>query len=163
MAVEIERKFLVKSDDWRSNAGPGRRFCQGHVARAGEVSVRVRRAEDRAFITVKGGRDGIARPEFEYEIPVVDAEEMLADLCQRPLLEKTRYNVEHAGLVWEIDVFTSPADGLVIAEVELKQIDQPVPMPDWVGEEVTDDPRYRSTMIASDGAPNQEPLSVLSS
>jgi adenylate cyclase len=147
MPVEIERKFLVRSDDWRGDAGPGQRFCQGHLAKDGQASVRVRRASDKAYLTVKGSRSGITRAEFEYEIPVEHAEEMLETLCVRPLLEKTRYCVVHDGLTWEVDVFSGPADGLVVAEIELSAADQPVSMPGWVGPEVTDDPRYRSSAI----------------
>src|ERR1700679_2541558 len=153
MPVEIERKFLVVSDDWREHAASGRRFCQGHIANDGAVSVRVRRAADRAFVTIKGERNGIARAEFEYEIPVEDAEEMLRDLCVKPLLEKTRYCVKHAGLTWEVDVFSGKADGLVLAEVELSSIAQSFDQPAWVGVEVTGDPRYRSSRIAKSGAP----------
>jgi adenylate cyclase len=153
MAVEIERKFLVVNDAWKAAAGPGRRCCQGHIARDGERTVRIRRAANRAFLTVKGERDGLARAEFEYEIPVDDAEEMLATLCQGPLLLKMRYEVEFAGLTWEIDVFLNPAQGLVVAEVELDAADQTVTLTPWIGEEVTDDPRYRSAVIAVQGAP----------
>ena len=105
MSVEIERKFLVLSDAWREQAGPGRRICQGHIANDKSASVRIRRVDSRAFVTIKGVRKGIARAEFEYEIPVGDAEEMLSDLCARPLMEKTRYCIRHAGLIWEVDVF----------------------------------------------------------
>jgi adenylate cyclase len=147
MGVEIERKYLVVGDGWRQLAGPGRRFCQGHLARDGRGSVRVRRADDRAYITVKGPRDGITRAEFEYEIPIGDAEEMLTSLCAQPLIEKTRYCVQHLGVVWEIDVFGGDADGVVIAEVELASSDQSVPLPEWIGREVSHDPRYRNSMI----------------
>jgi len=154
MAVEIERKFLVTGEGWRERAGPGRRFCQGHVATADHASVRIRRTDNKAFVTIKGKRNGIARPEFEYEIPTADAEEMLKTLCKRPLLEKTRYCVEHAGLVWEVDVFVGRNEGLILAEVELDHPDQPVSIPDWVGREVTDDPRYRNATIATAGVPS---------
>jgi adenylate cyclase len=147
--VEIERKFLVESDAWRRDAGPGRRFCQGHVAKDGKASVRVRRTSDKAYLTVKGARTGISRAEFEYEIPVGEAEEMLQTLCIKPLLEKTRYCVVHDGMTWEVDVFAGPADGLVVAEVELSSADQPVSMPEWIGAEVTNDPRYRSSAIVA--------------
>lgn len=153
MAIEIERRFLVVGDSWRASAGPGAHFRQGHLARGGQSSVRVRLAGGKAYLTVKGAREGIARREFEYEIPVEDALEMLDVLCLRPLLEKTRYLVEHAGLVWEVDVFSPPVEDLVVAEVELDSIDQPVPTPDWVGEEVTGDLRYRSAAIAAGGNP----------
>lgn len=147
MPIEIERKFLVESDEWRRVASPGQRFCQGHIAKVGQASVRVRRASDKAYLTVKGVRSGIARSEFEYEIPVEHAEEMLQTLCAKPLLEKTRYCVPHDGLTWEIDVFSGPADGLVVAEIELSSADQLVSLPEWIGAEVTDDPRYRSSAI----------------
>jgi adenylate cyclase len=140
MPVEIERKFLVASDEWREQAGPGRRFCQGYLAH-GQSSIRVRRADHQAYVTIKGQRDGIARAEYEYEIPVADAEEMLDTLCAKPLLEKTRYRVRHDGLDWEVDVFEHPAGGLVLAEIELQRVDQPVSIPAWAGIEVTDDLR----------------------
>lgn len=152
MAIEIERKFLVTGEGWRDHAEPGRRFCQGHIAREGQATVRIRRAGEKAYVTIKGPRDGIARPEFEYEIPVADAEEMLRTLCVKPLLEKTRYCVKHAGLSWEIDVFSGTAEGLILAEVELSRIDQVVEPPPWVGAEVTADPRYRSSTLAMAGA-----------
>lgn len=147
MPIEIERKFLVKNEEWRRHAGAGRRFCQGHVSKDAQSSVRVRRASDKAYLTVKGARSGIARAEFEYEIPLDHAEEMLQTLCAKPLLEKTRYCVVHEGVTWEVDVFAGPAQGLVIAELELSSADQPISMPDWVGTEVTGDPRYRSSAI----------------
>jgi adenylate cyclase len=147
MPVEIERKFLVKSDAWRKTAGIGRRFCQGHISKGSLSSVRVRRAADKAYLTVKGARIGIARAEFEYEIPVEHAEEMLQSLCAKPLLEKTRYCVIYDDVTWEIDVFAAPAEGLVVAEVELSSVDQEVSMPEWIGVEVTNDPRYRSSSI----------------
>ena len=153
MPVEIERKFLVISDAWKAAAKAGRRFCQGHISRDGERTVRVRRAADKAYLTIKGEREGLVRPEFEYEIPVDDAEEMLATLCEGPLLLKMRYEVEHDGMIWEVDVFLSPAQGLVIAEIELDRPDELVTLPAWVGEEVTGDDRYRSAVIAVSGAP----------
>jgi adenylate cyclase len=149
MPVEIERKFLVKSDAWRKTAGIGRRFCQGHISKGSLSSVRVRRASDKAYLTVKGARLGIARAEYEYEIPVEHAEEMLQSLCAKPLLEKTRYCVIQDGVTWEVDVFAGPAEGLVVAEVELSSADQQVSIPDWIGVEVTNDSRYRSSSIAS--------------
>jgi adenylate cyclase len=151
MPIEIERKFLVIDDRWREHAEPGRRFCQGHIARDSNNSVRVRRSGDLAWITIKSARKGISRTEFEYEIPTEDAEEMLHSLCAKPLLEKTRHCVHHAGMVWEIDVFMGQASGLIVAEVELAHADQLIQQPDWVGDEVTDDPRFRSSAIAING------------
>jgi len=148
MPVEIERKFLVVNDAWRSSASVGQRFCQGYLAGGHGVTVRIRRAGPQAFITVKGRAVGPARPEYEYPIPVEEAEQLLHDLCERPLLEKTRHEVLHAGHVWEVDVFGGPNAGLVLAEVELERPEEPFELPPWVGEEVTFDPRYRSSELA---------------
>jgi adenylate cyclase len=144
MPVEIERKFLVASDSWRGHV-PGQRYCQGYLSK-GDVTVRVRRAGPRAFLTIKGSGEGIVRPEFEYEIPVEEAEEMFK-LCRRPLIEKTRFEVVHDGLRWEIDEFAGENAGLVLAEVELEHPSQPVALPEWVGEEVTADQRYRNSQL----------------
>jgi adenylate cyclase len=145
--VEIERKFLVVSDGWRSGA-PGQRFCQGYLAQRDGVTVRVRRAGPRAFVTIKGEADGIVRPEFEYDIPVDEAEQMLANLCRGPLIEKTRHEVWHEGRLWEVDVFGGDNAGLVIAEVELDDPAESVTIPPWVGAEVTHDSRYRNSELA---------------
>jgi adenylate cyclase len=152
MPVEIERKFLVVGDAWRAGSGPGQRFCQGYLAAdaAGGATVRVRRAGPEAFLTVKGpgdGDGGLARPEFEYPIPVEDAERMLASLCRRPLIEKTRHEVAHAGHLWHVDEFGGDNAGLVLAEVELDHPGQEVALPPWAGEEVTADPRYRNSAL----------------
>jgi len=153
MGIEIERKFLVIGENWRAEADEGSRIRQAYLANGGGASVRVRRANDRAWITVKGEREGIARPEFEYEIPCPDADEMLTSLCGGPILEKVRYRVMRGALVWEIDVFEGVASGLVIAEVELASIDQPLDRPEWIGDEVTHDRRFRNAAIARDGPP----------
>ena len=147
LSIEIERKFLVISDEWRRLVRGSQRVCQGYLARSSRGKVRVRRIGAKAFLAVKGSRRGISRAEFEYPIAVQDAEEMLRTLCVRPVLEKTRYEVVHAGLVWEVDVFTGDAEGLVLAEVELKRTDQLLDLPSWVGREVTQDRRYRSSAI----------------
>lgn len=147
VSIEIERKFLVISDDWRPLVRGSQRVCQGYLARTSHGKIRIRRIGKTAFLTVKGPRKGISRTEFEYPITVDDAEEMLGTICVQPILEKTRYEVVHAGLTWEIDVFTGDAAGLVLAEVELKRDDQRFGMPSWVGREVTHDERYRSSAI----------------
>jgi adenylate cyclase len=150
MPMEIERKFLVVSDAWRGRGMPaGRRFCQGYLAGGDGVSVRVRRASDEAFITIKGDAIGPARPEYEYPIPVAEAEELLSRLCRRPLIEKTRHEVLHDGHVWEIDVFGGANAGLVLAEVELSDPHERFALPPWVGAEVTFDPRYRNSALAA--------------
>jgi CYTH domain-containing protein len=140
MASEIERKFLVTGQDWRS--GNATRYRQGYLSLDKARSVRVRVAEDAAQLTVKGVTEGATRREFEYEIPLDDAREMLATLCLQPLIEKRRYRVRHGGLVWEVDEFCGDNAGLVVAEVELEHEDQHFDRPAWLGREVTDDPRY---------------------
>jgi CYTH domain-containing protein len=138
---EIERKFLVVGDDWRQEA-TGATIRQGYLCSLQERSVRVRVAGDRGTLTIKGMADGAARAEYEYEIPVGDAEELLNELCERPLIEKTRYRVENADDIWEIDVFAGDNSGLTVAEIELEDEGQTVRLPEWIGEEVTGDPRY---------------------
>ena len=147
MATEIERKFLVTSDAWRPLARTGRRFCQGYIARSDRGTVRVRRAGDQAFLTFKGPREGIARAEYEYPIPVDHAEELLAQFCEKPLVAKVRHEVHCEGLVWEVDVYPEAGD-LTLAEVELDAPDEPFRRPSWVGADVTDDPHYRNSAIA---------------
>ncbi len=141
MAQEIERKFLVKTDSWHKPED-GVRYRQGYLSTVKERTVRVRTAGEKGYITVKGITVGASRSEYEYEIPPADANEMLDRLCERPLIEKTRYRVAHGGLVWEVDEFEGENAGLITAEVELKREDQAVSIPDWVGQEVTRDPRY---------------------
>lgn len=148
MAIEIERKFLVKGDTWRSLA-VGVIYRQGYISRSNDRTVRVRRAGDRAYLTIKGVAIGISRSEFEYEIPVADAEIMLTTLCDRPLIEKKRYRIPIGDLVWEVDEFLGENQGLIVAEVELQQVAQSIPLPDWIGEEVSGDPRYfNSNLVA---------------
>lgn len=141
MPHEIERKFLVASDAWRLLAEPVH-YRQGYLSDDPERTVRVRVAGDRAWLTVKGLTIGATRPEFEYEIPRAHAFEMLDRLCLRPLLEKRRSRITHAGLVWEVDEFLGDNAGLIVAEVELTSPDQPVTLPDWIADEVTGDVRY---------------------
>jgi CYTH domain-containing protein len=141
MGQEIERKFLLRSDAWRAGAR-GKRYRQGYLCTAKERTVRVRTVDAAGFLTIKGPSRGVARAEYEYEIPVADADEMLDSLCEGPLIEKTRYRVEHEGLVWEIDEFDGDNQGLVVAEVELQRAEQAIVKPAWLGEEVTADPRY---------------------
>ena len=149
MPVEIERKFLVVGDGWRIGAA-GQRFCQGYLASEEGVTVRVRRAGPEAYITIKGEPNGIVRPEYEYPVPVDEAEAMLESLCRRPLIEKTRYHVMHEGMLWFVDEFCGDNAGLVLAEVELDDPAQPVRLPPWVGDEVTRDPRYRNSSLVDE-------------
>lgn len=147
MPTEIERKFLVKGDHWRS-LGEGKPYCQGYIVASADRSVRVRIAGDKGFLTIKGKTIGSTRPEYEYAIPVDHAREMLQSLCIPPLIQKTRYRVEWEGLLWEIDEFEGENQGLIMAEVELADADQPIVFPDWIGEEVTHDPRYYNSNLA---------------
>lgn len=147
MGIEIERKFLVKNDDWRSLA-TGVFYRQGYLASDPKTSVRVRVAGESAYLTIKGPTAGNSRLEFEYSIPLQDAMELLDQLCQRPLIEKTRYKIPDRDLIWEVDEFAGENQGLIIAEVELKSEDQPLNLPNWIGEEVSSDPRYFNVNLA---------------
>ncbi|UCE51692.1 MAG: CYTH domain-containing protein [Desulfobacterales bacterium] len=139
MAKEIERKFLVKNGAWRQEKGT--KYRQGYLNSAKERIVRVRTINNKAYLTIKGITVGASRMEFEYEIPRKDADGLL-DICEKPLIEKIRYKVKEGGFLWEIDEFFGENQGLIVAEVELESEDQNFPKPDWVGEEVTGDPRY---------------------
>lgn len=149
MGTEIERKFLIKHAGWREHAASGIHLRQGYLSREHGATVRVRLAEDRAYLTLKGKTHGIARAEYEYAIPVADAQQMLEHLCQRPLIEKVRYRVAHAGLTWEVDVFEGENAGLVVAEIELTDADQTIDLPDWLGPEVSDDARYYNANLVA--------------
>jgi adenylate cyclase len=147
LANEIERKFLVLDDRWRTSATQSIRMRQGYLSEGYERSIRVRTENDRAFINIKSSNDGIHRLEYEYEIPLQDAREILERIALRPLIEKTRYIVEHEGFEWEIDVFEGDNDGLVVAEVELDSIHDHLPLPEWAGREVSDDLRYYNVSL----------------
>ncbi len=139
--MEIERKFLVRAQKW-SELGPGKAIRQGYLSTVKERTVRVRTVGDKGALTIKGVNVGISRPEYEYEIPFQDATELLDSLCEKPLIEKTRYRIPFAGNTWEVDEFAGVNKGLTTAEVELKSADQQVQLPDWIDREVSDDPRY---------------------
>ena len=145
MGREIERKFLVAGDSWRRAAGVELR--QGYLIGGKKSTVRVRILGERGFLTVKGPTVGATRLEYEYEIPLSHAEEMLAELCEKPLIEKTRYRVPSGGLVIEVDEFLGENRGLIVAEIELESECQPFRKPDWLGEEVTGDPRYYNSNL----------------
>src|SRR6266700_8433517 len=146
MGTEIERKFLVKGDSWRGQDS-GKRYRQGYLSTVKERTVRVRTTGYKGFITIKGMSVGATRSEYEYEIPLADANEMLDRLCERPLIEKTRYRVSHEGLVWEIDEFEGDNRGLIIAEIELKDETQSATLPGLIGQEVTGEPGYSNANL----------------
>lgn len=150
MPAEIERKFLVTGRGWTEQAGLPVRIRQAYLAQTDKASVRVRiKGDDAAFLTIKSAVPGLSRLEVETDIPVAEAEELLA-LRQGAVIEKRRFAVPFGGLVWEIDEFEGENAGLVIAEVELPDEDFAVELPDWVGEEVTHERRYYNAQLATD-------------
>lgn len=141
MGTEIEKKFLLAGDDWRE-LGTGTPYCQGYLSSEQGKTVRIRIIDNRGILTIKGPSDGAARLEFEYDIPVTEAREMLENLCQGPLIEKDRYKIEYGGFTWEVDEFKGENEGLMFAEIELEEEDQEFEKPPWIGREVTGDGRY---------------------
>lgn len=148
MATEIERKFLVTGDGWRAQAASSKRIRQAYLA-WGKVQLRVRLIDDaKGVLTVKSARNGLVRSEYEYPVPVGDALQML-ELRTGLVIEKVRHLVPAGdGLTWEIDVFAGPHAGLVTAEIELTAPDQHFSRPDWLGDEVTNDPRFFNVRLA---------------
>ena len=146
MATETERKFLVIGDAWR-DAAAGELLCQGYLSKDPERAVRVRIAGDHAWLTIKGRGEHISRPEFEFEIPANEASELML-LCLAGVIEKTRYRIDHAGHVWEVDEFHGDNEGLVMAEVELDRADISPELPSWAGREVSDDARYFNSQLS---------------
>ncbi len=141
MGKEIERKFLVTGDAWRQLT-QGTMYRQGYLNSAKERTVRVRTVGDKAFLTIKGITVGATRAEYEYEIPFADCNALLDNLAEKPLIEKKRYKIPQGSLTWEIDEFFGENQGLIVAEIELVSEDQAFDKPEWIGEEVTGDPRY---------------------
>lgn len=156
--AEIERKFLVAHDGWKSAVGKSARIRDGLVATTSGRKTRVRIIDDRATIAIKGEHKGLGRSEFEYSIPISDAEEILTTMCDDHVLEKVRHHVPHGGLVWEIDVYDGLLKGVTIAEVELDRPDRVVELPDWVGDEITGDLRYsKASMEKAARRKDEEP------
>ncbi len=148
MPVEIERKFLVKGETWRSLIeGEGHPIRQGYICRNAQRTVRVRTYGQEGFLTIKTGRVGIVRDEFEYSIPFAHAYELLDRICMRPLIEKTRFCIPWGEFIIEIDEFGGENSGLIVAEVELPDADTVLKTPVWFGEEVTQDLRYRNSQL----------------
>jgi adenylate cyclase len=141
MAKEIERKYLVIGDSWRALA-EGSVYRQGYIATQNKATVRIRVVGEKSYLTIKGPTIKYSRLEFEYPIPVKDAQEILETLCEPPFIEKTRYKIESGGLIWEIDEFDGVNKGLILAEVELNDENQQIELPNWIGQEVSDDSRY---------------------
>ena len=148
MATEIEHKFLLRDDRWRSQVERSARMRQGYLTSDARCSVRVRIADGQGFLNLKSGALGIQRSEYEYPIPLVEAEEILDMLCEKPLLEKIRHFLWFGEHLWEIDEFEGDNAGLIVAEVELSQSGEPFARPDWLGEEVSHDIRYYNSQLA---------------
>lgn len=149
MSQEIERKFLVVGDSWKKDA-VGVLYRQGYLNSAKERTVRVRTIGDKGFLTIKGLTVGCTRIEFEYEIPFADAEKMLNELVEKPIIEKLRYVIPtDNGLKWEIDEFLGVNQGLVVAEIELPSEEAAFAKPDWLGKEVSLDPRFFNSNLVS--------------
>ena len=141
MGQEIEKKFLIADNNWQGLA-IGKTYCQGYLNSEKGRTVRVRTVGQQGFLTIKGPNEHGARLEYEYAIPLSDAEEMLSRLCHKPLIEKIRYRIPYAGFIWEVDEFKGENTGLLMAEIELEYVGQRFEKPPWIGQEVTGDPRY---------------------
>jgi len=147
MGTEIERKFLLIGDAWRENAR-GILLRQGYISSQPGRTVRVRTSNNQGYLTLKGKTTGITRCEFEYPIPLDDANMLLDQLCEQPILEKIRYLVDYKGFTWEVDEFLGDNAGLLIAEIELEAEDQSFAKPEWIGEEVSGDRRYFNSSLS---------------
>lgn len=148
MAQEIERKFLISGDGWRSNVQSSSRLQQGYLSTSAKATVRVRIYDDReAVLTLKGKPEGIARAEFEYAIPLEDARELM-EMARPNVIEKRRYKVPFEDHIWEVDVFEGHHAGLILAEVEMASTDEHVHLPEWIGREVSDDDRYANASLS---------------
>jgi len=147
MGIEIERKFLVRDSSWKSQSSHNVYYRQGYINDAKACSIRVRVAKDKAHLNIKSATLGIHRHEYEYEIPLDEANEMLNSFSLGAVIEKTRFFVEHTGHTWEVDVFAGDNEGLVVAEIELSAEDEAFDLPSWAGDEVSDDPRYYNVCL----------------
>lgn len=145
MGIEIERKFLVTNEIWKSKTA-GILYCQGYLNSEKTRTVRVRTIEQTAFLTIKGISRGAKRAEYEYEIPFADGLALL-ELCEKPIISKHRYKLDVEGMIWEIDEFHGENEGLVVAEIELENETQTFVLPDFIGKEVTDDARYFNSSL----------------
>jgi adenylate cyclase len=148
MAIEIEHKFLLANEDWRENVSHSVIYKQGYLSSQPTSSIRVRISDKQAWLNIKSATIGTQRAEYEYEIPLSDANEILNTLCLKPVIEKTRYFVKHENHLWEIDEFDGENAGLIVAEIELNALDEIFAKPNWVGEEVTQDVRYYNNNLA---------------
>ena len=146
MGKEIERKYLVADTSWKTDSQP-EQCRQGYICPGTGKTVRVRVKSGKGYLTFKDEGEGISRREYEFEVPIADAEEMLEYLCEKPLIEKDRYTIEYEGMSWEVDEFKGENEGLIVAEVELEKEDQLYSLPKWIGKEVTGDPRFYNVAL----------------
>lgn len=149
MGIEIERKFTLKNDLWRKDVSSSQRYIQGYLAGNDRTSVRVRIAGEKANINIKSATLGIYRQEYEYAIPVDDAQKMLDDLCEKPVIDKIRHLVTFENKTWEIDEFSGDNQGLIVAEIELNAEDEKFELPDWADEDVSHDKRYYNVCLVT--------------
>ena len=149
MADEIERKFLVRNTDWQASIAEKLHIKQGYIAVNERCAIRIRIANAQATLNIKSAGLNIVRKEYEYPIPITDAEEMLKQFCPDQYIEKTRYRVNHETGVWEVDVFEGLNKGLVVAEIELESAEQSVTLPDWVGMEVSGDAKFLNNNLVT--------------
>lgn len=146
MGLEIEKKFLIKNDNWKEIVLEQKEISQGYLSASPNRTVRVRIMGKVGFLTIKSKSKGSVRSEFEYEIPLDDAKELM-ELCEKPILAKTRHWVKHENHTWEIDVFEKENKGLVVAEIELTREDESFLIPDWIGKEVTEETKYYNSQL----------------
>jgi adenylate cyclase len=148
MSIETERKFLVKQDLWNTVKNEGAVYQQGYLLRSKTKTIRVRLVEDvKGYITIKGASKGASRPEYEYPIPVKDAHELLSHFCDA-IISKKRFKIHVNDKLWEVDEFMGDNEGLIMAEIELEDEAENLVLPAWIGNEVTDDPRYYNSELS---------------
>ncbi len=148
MPTEIERKFLVSHEKWNALTKPrGNLYKQGYILSEEKRTVRIRVTPDAAYITLKGASTGISRSEYEYNIPITEGNEILENFATSTV-EKTRYNINYAGHLWEVDVFAGDNTGLIVAEIELEHEGEPFEKPDWAEAEVSHDSRYTNASLS---------------
>lgn len=148
MAIEVEHKFLLINDDWRKLVSRSVKYKQGYLASEAGSSIRVRISDDKAWLNIKSATPGTHRSEYEYEIPLQDANEIISSLCRKPLIEKTRHFVPVNDHIWEIDEFEGENEGLIVAEIELQTIGETFSKPEWIGAEITYDLRYYNNNLS---------------
>jgi adenylate cyclase len=148
MAIEIEHKFLLANEDWRGVVQKSIKYKQGYLSSQPTSSIRIRISDKQAWLNIKSATIGTQRLEFEYEIPLPDAEEIIDTLCAKPVIEKIRHFVTHDHNIWEIDEFEGDNQDLIVAEIELTEAGQIFTKPDWLGAEVTHDLRFYNNNLA---------------